>query len=340
MNSWVYGSAVEFHIVRGIGQGAQCVVKRAPFGVDNHLARRLVVFARIVCVGELGDLVEFFDVGAVGTRSKDGAEEGARLAWRCVGARHERSDGVVDERSYLDGQMQVVNLVLQEGADVLADGILNIEALGPAHQQAFVDADLVDGKGKGETEVEYFVVLLSCVSLLQGTGVVFFVVLLEEGFDLLGEEGEELLGCLRNHELARDGNLGLREGKGGVAVQSDRADTEVCAAQIDRHVEALFGAVGDGRDVRGNLAQFGALGLEALFHLASKLADRLVDSILPKLKLGSHALGLVGESHAALWSRVEGSEEVRRGWQGGLLEDDRITQSQALGSVVFSGKES
>ena len=52
--------------------------------------------------------------------------------------------------------------------------------------------------------------------------------------DLLGEEGEELFRSLSYHELPRYCHLGLRKGEGSVAVQLDRTDTEIGAAEIYR----------------------------------------------------------------------------------------------------------
>jgi hypothetical protein len=65
--------------------------------------------------------------------------------------------------------------------------------------------------------------------------------------------------------------------------------------------------------------------LTAHTHLADELVDGLVDGILAKVELGSDAPGLVGESHAALGSGVEGAFEldVLRGfWADRLLLED------------------
>lgn len=55
----------------------------------------------------------------------------------------------------------------------------------------------------------------------------------EEGFNLFGEEGEEFFGCFGCHEVSGDGDFGLGKGEGGVAVQLDRADSEVCSSEVD-----------------------------------------------------------------------------------------------------------
>ena len=50
--------------------------------------------------------------------------------------------------------MQLINLLLEQRTDVLADCILDIKALCPAHQHALVDANLVHGEGKSKAQIE------------------------------------------------------------------------------------------------------------------------------------------------------------------------------------------
>lgn len=241
LDAWVHGLLVELNIVGGVRQSAQRVVERTPFGVDNHLAGGSVVLAGVFALGELGDLIELLDVGAVGAGAEDGTEQCASLAGRGVGASHEGSHGIVDQSGHPHGQAQGVDLGLEQGAHILADGVGDVEALGPAHEQPLVDAYLVHREGEGEAQVENLLLLdgVSGVPAPDVSLVVFFMVGLEEFLDLLGEEGEELLGRLRDHEVLGNGNLALGQGEGGVAVQLDGANAEVCAAQIDGHVEAL-----------------------------------------------------------------------------------------------------
>ena len=65
------------------------------------------------------------------------------------------------------------------------------------------------------------------------------VVLLEEDLDLLGEERKELCGGLCDHKLLRNGNLVVSEVKGGVTVEHDGANSEVCASQINGQIQTL-----------------------------------------------------------------------------------------------------
>lgn len=200
LDARVDGGGVEVPVVGGGGEDGELVVEGAPFGVDDHLARGVVVFP----LEALLDIRQFLDVRAVGARAEDGAEDGGRLAGGGVGARHEGADGVVDEGGDADGEVESVDGVLEELADVLADGVGDVEALGPADQGAAVDADLVDGEGEGEAELEDVLVL---VARGRGDGVapakvrfkVLLVVLFEEELDLLGEEVEELLGGPCDH---------------------------------------------------------------------------------------------------------------------------------------------
>ena len=129
--------------------------------------------------------------------------------------------------------MQLVDLSLQQRTNVLADCVLDIEALGPAHKQTLVDANLVHREGEGETQIEDLLRLLSYLAAPEGEGIVLLVVRREELLDLLRQKREELLRCLRGHEFLGNGDFALGEGEGGVAVQLDGADTEVGAAQVE-----------------------------------------------------------------------------------------------------------
>ncbi|KAI6763431.1 hypothetical protein HG531_012819 [Fusarium graminearum] len=121
----------------------------------------------------------------------------AALASRGVRSGHESTNGVVDKRSNLDGKVEVVNLVLEQSADVLAYGIGDIKALGPSNQQTLVNGKLLDGETEGEAQTENVLIAIAlrgagCVAPAQVRVEVVGMVLLQEDFDLLCEEREEV----------------------------------------------------------------------------------------------------------------------------------------------------
>ena len=88
--------------------------------------------------------------------------------------------------------MQGVDLGLQQLAYILSDSVVDVEALGPACQSTAVDADLVDGEGEGEAQLEdlFALDLGAGLMALKVRLEVVVVVGSEEVFDLKGEEGE------------------------------------------------------------------------------------------------------------------------------------------------------
>lgn len=141
--------------------------------------------------------------------------------------------------------MELVNLGLKQGADIFANGIRDVEALGPSDEGALVDAELLHGEAESEAQAEdvLIAVALRCANCLATSDVrckVLFVVLLEEGFDLLGKKSKEVFGLLGNHKLLGNGNLVVGEVESGVAVEVDRADAKVSAAKIDCKVQSLY----------------------------------------------------------------------------------------------------
>lgn len=115
----------------------------------------------------------------------------------------------------------------------------------------------------------------------------------EEDLDLLSQECKKVGGCLCGHEVLGNRDLGVSEVESGVAVQLNRADSEICAAQVDSKVETLeswrsqyencvetgvvllqgghpylLSAIGNASDVCGNLAHTGAILLQAEFYMS------------------------------------------------------------------------
>lgn len=116
--------------------------------------------------------------------------------------------------------MQGVDLGLQQLADILPNGVVDVETLGPARQSTAVDADLIDGEGEGEAQLKdlFAFDLRAGLMTLEVRFEVVVVVGSEEVLDLEGEEGEELFRGFGDHEFARDGDFGLGKGEGGIAV--------------------------------------------------------------------------------------------------------------------------
>lgn len=115
-------------------------------------------------------------------------------------------------------------------------------------------------------------------------------------------------------------------------------------------VACLFSAIGYGSNICWDLAQLGALLLQALVctrsvppspprhgrvhtHLPDKLLHRLVQSIVAELELRGYPLCLVGENHAALGMGAEGAFEfdnlLRLRADLGLVEEYGVAESNA-----------
>lgn len=138
---------VQLLVVLGVGQHAEVVVEAAPFGVDDHLARRLVD-APVGVVRELGDALQVLNVRAVRPRAEDGANHRLGVAGGCVRPRHERADGVVHQRRHPHRQIQLVQCLLQHRAHVFPDGVRDRKPLGPSDQRPAVNGHLVHGETK------------------------------------------------------------------------------------------------------------------------------------------------------------------------------------------------
>lgn len=90
----------------------------------------------------------------------------------------------------------------------------------------------MDRKTEREAELEKVFV---CHSLASFPSLMVFLEMLivmglEEGLDLLCEEGEKLLGCFGNHQFTWDCDFGLREGEGGIAIEPYGTNAEIGAA--------------------------------------------------------------------------------------------------------------
>lgn len=121
----------------------------------------------------------------------------------------------------------------------MADGIRNVEALGPADQGSAVDTALAHGETEGEAEIEQILrVALFAPAKLVGFKVLV-VVNAQERLNLTGQEEEEILGGTRGHQFPGNEDLRLGEGEGGIAVQEDRAHTEVGATKVNSQVQTL-----------------------------------------------------------------------------------------------------
>jgi hypothetical protein len=65
------------------------------------------------------------------------------------------------------------------------------------------------------------------------------VSLFEKIFNLFRQERKELLGLLGHHQLFRNCHFAVREIESGVAIQVNRADSEISASEVDGHVQSL-----------------------------------------------------------------------------------------------------
>ncbi|KAI3479103.1 hypothetical protein L1887_58897 [Cichorium endivia] len=204
------GLAVELVVEDGDGQRLAVVVESSPFGVDDH-----------VCDGalgglELGDFGDVLEVGAVGTRAEDGADQSAVGG---VGVGEEGTHGVVDERAALDLDVLAVERILQELDDVLARSVGAVEALGPVDEVAAVDGGLLDGEAECEAEEE---------DVVGGSGAKVG----EEVVDAGGHVVEEVTHGTAL-ELFRDLVLFLLDGEGALAVERHLADPQVGASEVE-----------------------------------------------------------------------------------------------------------
>lgn len=129
-------------------------------------------------------------------------------------------------------------------ADILADCVRNVKALGPSNQLALVNAKLLDWEAECEAQAKD---LLIVVALWEAASVatrrralkVLFVVLSEEEFNLLRQEAEEIFCGLCDHEILGNSNLVEGQVESAVAVERNGANAKVCAAQIDSQIDTL-----------------------------------------------------------------------------------------------------
>lgn len=217
LDTGVVALGIEIAVVNGVGEHAELVVEATPFSVDDHLTSGLVEVS-ILHVVQLGDSVELLNVGTIGTGTKDGAQESASLAGGSVGAGHQSTDGVIDQGGDTDGEFQIINGGLEQSANIMADGIGDVEALSPTDQGSGVDTKLAHGETESETQIEQVLLIVTITTTAQVSLEVLVVMDAQERFDLAGEEEEEVLGSSGGHEFAGDHDLGLSEGEGGIAM--------------------------------------------------------------------------------------------------------------------------
>ena len=119
--------------------------------------------------------------------------------------------------------MQLVNLLLQQPAHILAHSIRDIKSFGPPHEEPSIDADLIHRKTERKAQTENF---LFPVPFRLGPGqhatnvplIMLIVMLLEKGLNLFGQKAKQLLSRLRRHEILRNLHLILRQTKRGVTM--------------------------------------------------------------------------------------------------------------------------
>jgi hypothetical protein len=138
--------AVELGVKESDGQDGPAVVERSPLGVNDHVRANVLALARDKIVAKLGDLADLLEVGAVGARAKDGADDGRPVLVR--GRKH-RSDRIVDERADEDVDVLAVERVLKELDDVVADRVRRAEALGPRQDLARGERRLLNRESAG-----------------------------------------------------------------------------------------------------------------------------------------------------------------------------------------------
>lgn len=125
------------------------VVNRTPFSVDDHVLSG--IFSSLLALGnsglsQLGDRLHPVNVGTVGSGTKDGTDKSGTGLIR---SGQEGSDRVVDESGTPDVDVLAVESVLQELDDVVTDGVLASESLGPGEELSLVQGGLLDGETGG-----------------------------------------------------------------------------------------------------------------------------------------------------------------------------------------------
>jgi len=253
------GVAVDDDVVLGARQDDVLVVEGAVLAVDGdgHVRGQ-------AHVGDLGDGADVLHVRGVDAGAEDAAD--LDLGVRVRGG-DERSGGVVDQRGDLDGQAlqdigsahdshirvgegrnmlictgsgvplthPLLQDLLEEGHDVLALDAVNVEALGPALQDAVVDVVLGGRVGEGEAEG-------------QGAQLLAVVVLLDELLQAVGQVLPQLLGGA-GLELLGHAVLGLGDVEAALLLgQDDLADAQVGAAHVEGEEGPLLVAGGEAHD--------------------------------------------------------------------------------------------
>ena len=181
-------------------------------------------------MGEFGDGAAVFHVGAIAAGSKYAPNTHKRVS---VGGGDHSTGSVVDESGQFDRKATLSKSGLKGRNDVLTFHTINVEAFGPALEDAMVDVVLGGRIGKGETERELLNLLIA-------------MVILDELLQAVGNIGPQLVGgaCL---ELLRHAVFGLYDVKFTLFFsEGDFADAEVGAAHVKGKEGARFVAVGEG----------------------------------------------------------------------------------------------
>ena len=196
-------------------QDEMFVVKGAVFAVDGNGH-----FGGEVHVRDFADGAAVFHVRCVTACAEDGADLGLRV--RVVGG-DEGSCRVVDEGGEFDGEVAGLEGGVEEGGDVVAFDARDVEAFGPALEDAVVNVFLGGRVGEGEAEGD----------VARFFEVFDFVVVFDELLDAVGNVFPEFFACA-GLEFFGHLVLGLYYLKLSLCFgEDDLADSEIGAAHVE-----------------------------------------------------------------------------------------------------------
>lgn len=136
------GLFVDDEIVGCAGQDDVLVVEGAVFAVDGDGHVGVEIHVR-----DLADRAAVLHVGGVAAGAEDAADLHGVVG--VVGG-DESAGCVIDQGAEFDGELALLQGGIEEGGDVLAFHAGDVEAFGPALEDAVVDVILCSGVGKGE----------------------------------------------------------------------------------------------------------------------------------------------------------------------------------------------